>query len=127
MTITVYPASKSKHWPFWCALRAAGVPIAASWIDEPFNRIPDGAPPDWILHWTRCLNEASAADIVLMFAQEGENQNGALIEVGAALSAGKRVYLVSPHDWSWAHHSRVKRFDTLADAVAAIVGMGGRS
>jgi hypothetical protein len=27
----IYPASKSRHWPFWTALRAAGVPIAASY------------------------------------------------------------------------------------------------
>ena len=49
-----------------------------------------------------------------MFAREDENQNGALVEVGAALGAGKRVFLVSPHDWSWAHHPRVPRFKTLA-------------
>jgi hypothetical protein len=59
--------------------------------------------------------------MVLMFAQEGENQNGALVEVGAALGAGKRVFLVSPHPWSWAHHPRVRRFDTLADATTAIM------
>lgn len=99
----IYPASKSKHWPFWQSLRSAGIPIASSWIDAPFNR--DGTePPNWALHWTKCIDEAAAADIVLMFAQEGENQNGALIEVGAALAAGKRVYLVSPHEWSWRHH-----------------------
>jgi hypothetical protein len=72
------------------------------------------------LHWQKCITEATAADVVLMFAQADENQNGALLEVGAALAAGKRVYLVSPHDWSWAHHSNVRRFDTLAEAIEAI-------
>lgn len=47
-----------------------------------------------------CVEEAAAADIVLMYAREDESQNGALIEVGAALAAGKRVFLVSPHNWS---------------------------
>jgi hypothetical protein len=46
---------------------------------------------------------------------------GALIEVGSALGAGKRVYLVSPHDWSWKHHPRVRVFDTLEAAVTAIM------
>jgi hypothetical protein len=36
------------------------------------------------------------------------------------LGAGKRVYLVSPHDWSWKHHPRVRVFDTLEAAVTAI-------
>jgi hypothetical protein len=118
--LKVYPASKAKHWPFWTALRAAGVPICASWIDAPFNR--DGSePPDWGLHWQKCIDEAAAADVLLLFAQEDERQCSALVELGSALAAGKLVYLVSPHDWSFARHSRVRRFETLADAVAAIV------
>jgi hypothetical protein len=31
------------------------------------------------------------------------------------------VFLVSPFDWSWAHHSLVRRFETLEQAIAAIV------
>ena len=78
----IYVASKSRHWPWWCALRAAGIPIHASWVNAEFNR--DGSePPDWGLHW-----------------------------------------MVSPHDWSWRHHPQVRRFETLADAIAAITGMG---
>jgi hypothetical protein len=50
-----------------------------------------------------------------------ERQMGALIEVGAALGAGKQVFLVSPHNWSFQHHPRVRRFDTLEAAVAAIM------
>jgi hypothetical protein len=56
-----------------------------------------------------------------MFACATERQMGALIEVGSALGAGKQVYLVSPHDWSWKHHPRVRVFDTLEAAVTAIV------
>jgi hypothetical protein len=120
--VTVYGASKSKHAPFWQALRAAGVPIVASWIDAPFNH--DGSDlsvDEWVEHWEKCCREAAEADIVLMFACAEERQNGALLEVGSALGAGKRVYLVSPHDWSWKHHPRVRVFDTLEKAVTAIV------
>ena len=119
----IYVASKSRHWPWWAALRAAGIPIVASWVDAGFNHA-GAEPPDWALHWLKCIDEAAAADVVLMFARADENQNGALIEVGAALAAGKRVFLVSPHDWSWRHLPHVRRFETLADAIAAIVGMG---
>jgi hypothetical protein len=120
--VKVYVASKSCHWPWWQALRAAGVPIAASWLDAPFNH--DGSEPtpdDWTAHWDRCCREAAEADITLMFAGAEERQNGALLEVGAALGAGRQVYLVSPHDWSWKHHPRVRVFDTLEAAVTAIM------
>ena len=122
----VYVASKSRHWPWWCALRSAGIAITSSWIDAPFNHT-GGEPPDWGLHWQKCIDEASAADVVLCFAQEGENQNGALIEVGAALARGRSVFLIAPYAWSWAHHPQVRRFDTLAAAVEAIAAMTSSS
>jgi hypothetical protein len=115
----IYPASKSRHWPWWAALRAAGLPIAASWIDCEFNRTGTEAP-DWSLHWRKCIEEAADADILLMFAAEGENQMGALLETGAALAAGKLVYLVTPHEWSFEHHPRVRRFPTIEAAIGAI-------
>jgi hypothetical protein len=55
-----------------------------------------------------------------MYACTEERQNGALIEVGSALGAGKWVYLVTPHNWSWKHHPRCRTFATLADAITAI-------
>jgi len=116
----VYVAS---HWPWWQALRAAGVPIAAGWLDQPFNH--DGSEPsadEWSAHWERCCREAAEADITLMYACAEERQMGPLIEVGSALGAGKRVYLVSPHDWSWKHHPHLRVFDTLEAA-----GRGRRS
>jgi hypothetical protein len=43
----IYVASKRRHWPWWAALRAAGIPIHASWVDAPFNRTGE-EPPDWL-------------------------------------------------------------------------------
>jgi hypothetical protein len=37
----------------------------------------------WRTHWDNCIREASDADVVLVFAQADERQNGALIELGA--------------------------------------------
>jgi hypothetical protein len=48
-----------------------------------------------------------------------ERQMGALIEVGAAL--GGQVFLVSPHNWSFQHHPRVRRFASIEAAVTAIM------
>jgi hypothetical protein len=100
-------------------LRAAGLPIEATWIDCEFNHT--GAPcPDFSLHWRKCIEEAAAADILILYAAQDESQMGALVECGAALGAGKQVFLVTPHDWSIEHHPRVKRFPTLEAAVQAI-------
>jgi hypothetical protein len=120
--VKVYPASKSCHWPWWSALRAAGVPISATWLDWSHNH--DKTEPtsdEWTEHWSRCCREAAEADITLMFARDGENQNGALLEVGSALGAGRQVFLVSPHAWSWKHHPRVRVFASLEAAVTAIM------
>jgi hypothetical protein len=90
--------------------------------DASFNATGEEPSADqWARHWRRCIDEASAADVTLMFAQEGERQMGALVEAGACLGAGKRLYLVSPHAWSFQHHPRVRCFASLEQAVAAVV------
>jgi len=35
--VTVYVASKSRHWPFWAALRAAGVRGAPGLLPGPMR------------------------------------------------------------------------------------------
>lgn len=69
------------------------------------------------------ISEAAAADICLFVCNEGETACGALVEMGAALAAGKQVWIVSPHQWSVAHHQRCRTFKSLADAVTAIAAM----
>jgi hypothetical protein len=118
---TVYVASKAKHAAWWAALRAAGVTIISTWIDWPGNR--DGAEPtadDWATHWQRCINETSAADVCLFVSQRGETACGALLEAGAALAAGKQVFVVSPDEWTFANHPNVQRFATLEQAIGAV-------
>src|SRR5947207_7375510 len=117
----VYPASKARHAPWWSALRAAGLPIVASWVDWQGNA--PGAEPTadaWSRHWILCIDEAAAADVLLFYAGEGETACGALVELGAALASGAHVYVVSPYAWSVPHHPRCRTFATLADAVEAI-------
>jgi hypothetical protein len=62
--------------------------------------------------------------VLLLYVQPGENHLGALLECGAALGAGKWVYLVSPHEWPFLrNHPQVRNFATLEAAVAALVAM----
>jgi hypothetical protein len=68
----IYVASKARHHHWWSALRTAGVPVTASWIDWPHNI--EGTEPtagDWSAHWqgalttlrlpTRCYSSTSKA------------------------------------------------------------------
>jgi hypothetical protein len=66
--VLVYCASKAKYWPWWQAVRSAGLPINASWIDWPHN-IDDSEPtPDsWRAHSAKCLEQAAAAEILLLY------------------------------------------------------------
>jgi hypothetical protein len=119
----IYCASKVKHGAWWRALRSAGVPIAASWIDWQAND-PGADEPTadaWSRHWSRCIDEAADADVCLFVNNEGEQACGALVELGAALAAGKRVFVVSPYKWTFASHPRCRVFATLEDAVTAIM------
>jgi hypothetical protein len=125
--ISVYPAGKSSSWPWWSALQAAGVPIAASWPSWSFNQ--DGnepGPDDYRNHAETCIKEATACDVLLLYVPDDEerHQFGALIEAGAALGAGKQVFLVSRHPWPFLrNHPRVRSFDSLSDAITAVMAM----
>jgi hypothetical protein len=122
----VYPAAKSCCWHWFLALQAGGVPLRASWLTWPFNRDPNDEPSstEWREHAEICLREAAQSDIVLLYVppDEERRQFGSLLEAGAALGAGRWVYLVSPHPWPFLRNNpRVRSFDTLAAAVEAIV------
>jgi hypothetical protein len=118
----VYCCSKAKHAPWWRALRAAGVPLAAPWIDSPLNSGEiDPSPDFWRSHWDQCCEQAAAADICLFLDMPGENQCGAIAELGASLAAGKRAFIVSQNFWSIEHHPRCRKFSDLESAVTAIM------
>jgi hypothetical protein len=129
---TVYVASKSRLHPFWSALRAAGLNIIASW--PAWQRNSDGIEPtndEWRRHVQTCIEEASSADILLLYAcnDDPDREFGSLIECGASLASGKQVYVVAPFPWPFLrNHKNVRSFNSLADAVSALVALnaGGR-
>jgi len=108
----------------WKALRGAGIPIVADWIDAELNR-NDLKPTShaWADHWERCLEQSAAADIVLFYAPTDATQCGSLIEIGSALASGNDVWIVSDYEWSIAHHPRCRVFPDIEKAVAALVAM----
>lgn len=86
----LYVASKTKHASRWRELRARGWLVVASWIDE----AGEGETTDFADLAVRCIQEAANADFVLLYVEAGETQKGSLVEVGAALAAGKQVRCV---------------------------------
>ena len=112
---TIYVASKTRHAPMWQSLRE-NHDIISTWIDKA-GPGESGSMEDL---WVRCIAESSSADYLIAYHEPGDEWKGAFIEFGSALSAGRTVHLVGGHqDWSFAHHPKVVRFDSLEDAFAA--------
>lgn len=116
----IYIASKSKHGPRWVTLRNRGWPICSTWIDES----GEGQTSDWRDLWDRCVNEAASADVMIMYVEPGEVMKGGLVEMGAALARGVRVFYVGPEGLLSALHHRLVSWcgegdDGLARALDA--------
>lgn len=111
----IYIASKVYHAEKWRLLRAAGLPIASTWIDE----AGAGESADLDDLWQRCIREASTAQVLIVYREPGDTLKGAWIEVGAALASGVPVYAAGIRDFTVANDRRITHFDTLDAAVAA--------
>lgn len=94
MAEKIYVASKVKHALFWRTLRSAGFPIISTWIDE----AGEGESADYGELAARCIDEVLSSTRVVLYCEDGDILKGALIEVGAALAAGKPVYCVGHCD-----------------------------
>jgi hypothetical protein len=121
MIPTTYFASKAKHWQLVGAL-AAAVPLHSNWHDWAPNKGPEPTPDQWKEHSERCLRQAAEASVCLLYYEKTEFHFGSLLEAGSCLGAGGMVYLVADSPLPFLrHHPRVKSFDTLADAVKALL------
>ena len=89
----IYIASKTRHADKWRALRASGTTILSTWIDEAGT----GETQDFADLWIRCVREAATCDALVFYAECGDVLKGAFVEVGAALAAGRPVYIVTPY------------------------------
>lgn len=117
----LYVASKAKHGAMWKALRASGVPIVSTWIDE----FGEGETASWSDSWSRFVQEASSARAVIFYCEAGEVHKGALVEIGCALAAGRPIFVVGPIDHSWINHPLVSRCESITAALAAVGGQEG--
>lgn len=117
-TGTLYTASKVRHASKWIALKKEGWPIISTWIHE----AGEGQTSDYKDLWTRCVREACAASVTLVYVEEGDILKGGLVEVGAALAAGKPVFvLAGPEDLkalgSWVNHPKVHKYGSMSKVL----------
>lgn len=101
-------------------LRTEGaVNIISTWIDE----AREGESSSYADLSDRCIREASEATVTILYAESGEILKGALIEAGAALAAGKLVFLVGDGpsiSRVFRRHVNWRSFDTIPQALEAI-------
>jgi hypothetical protein len=114
--LSFYIASKTKHADKWRELRDnAGVNIISTWIDE----AGVGETKCFSDLWTRCINEASSADVLIVYVEEGEQLKGGFVEVGAALASKKPVFGAgATSQFSFSKHPMF--LDTLSSVNEAI-------
>jgi hypothetical protein len=106
----------------WRSIRAAGVPIMATWIDES----GEGETSDWQDLWDRCIAEASTSAAFIFYHEAGECQKGALVELGAALHAGIPVFWVGPEYSTAPRHRLVLRSPSVESAIAGALAIALR-
>jgi hypothetical protein len=93
-TMRFYTAGKIWHAPKFQHLRdTLGLPVQARWIDlKEHDDIVQNRKGDL---WQLCLEDVTRSDFLLLYSEDwDEEQRGALVELGMAYGAGKRVYAV---------------------------------
>jgi len=117
--VRFYVASKIYHYPKWLEMRSFGYKIISSWIDM-VEEEETRSHKEWGEVSQMCLQEAAEADVLLLYAEEGDVMRGCWMEVGAALVAGKRVGVVAHDSVQMSEiflpHPKVSSFDTIEDA-----------
>jgi hypothetical protein len=98
---SIYSASKIWHATKWQDLRdRLKFNIVATWIDVPCGtpENPTGAKLLTDLEksklWIACAIEPVMADCTIVYAEEGDEMRGALVELGSSLGANKPVFLI---------------------------------
>lgn len=102
----IYIASKTVHAPRWRKLRAAGLPITSTWIDE----AGAGESKDLFDLWRRCIGESGSCDLLILYREPEEVLKGAWIELGSALAKNKPVFAMGIEDFTIANHGGIRHY-----------------
>ena len=101
----IYCASKIWHAEKWLELRdKEKYNIISTWINYPCGtkEKPEGALQLNLTQqqtlWKDCVKEVKECDLLIAYAEEGEEHRGVLVEIGAALAWGNPVFLIGRCD-----------------------------
>ena len=112
----IYIASKTRHADRWRFLRdKVGEPIISTWIDE----AGVGETSDFNDLWQRCLREATACQVLIVYREPEDVLKGAWVEMGAALASGVPVYAIGLEEFTIAKYQGVRHFTDMKEAIAA--------
>ncbi len=116
----VYVASRAsipERPRLWRELRARGVKVVSTWIDQ--EDIGDG-----VHFWSRVVEEVLICDRLVLYVPGLADLplKGAFVEAGIALGAGIEVVVVAPPEvlgllGSWTAHPAVSISESLEQAV----------
>jgi hypothetical protein len=133
MSAKFYVASRAslpERPAMWRDLRARGVEITSTWIDE----AGEGETACMIDLWRKIMWEVREATALILYVEpEDFPLKGALIEVGAAMALSKRILVVAPGVeleprsmrplGSWAMHPLVTFHDTVKHALQHVYAL----
>jgi hypothetical protein len=100
---TIYSASKI--WNNWRAVELRekhGFNIIARWIDFECGtkENPTGAkvftPSEKTVLWDQCGHDSTVCDMTVIYAEDGDEMRGALVEMGMTLGAGLALGIPKP-------------------------------
>ena len=122
--LRVYTASKLKHGAMWRALCAENSHFIAHarWLKHNSIGTPDD-PADAVAFWLQDEQDVKDADVLVLYAEEGEKLRGALVEVGIALAWGVPVIVVGSHSdyGTWQFHPGVRRVDNMREMILELL------
>jgi hypothetical protein len=125
----VYTASKLSKAPMWRKLinEWPEVDFTARWVTKHVGTTPDH-PCFAKVFWQHDFADVKLADVVLVYADEGDHLRGALVEAGMAIAFGREVIVVGEHpDYStWQFHPSVHRVPDLEHARTLLATMAMR-
>ena len=116
---TIYTASKTKHAPKWIELRGKGYNVISTWIDEH----QPGQTENFADLALRCIQEPAKADVTILYCEPGDYLKFALVEVGAALAAGKKIIIIGMGrslSATMLHHPNIQHVQTIEAALELI-------
>jgi nucleoside 2-deoxyribosyltransferase len=116
--IRVYTATKLRHRQRWKSLRShgRGITFTARWPD--LEKDQPSSDDEARSNWLKDEEDVRKADVVIVYAEDGDHLRGALIEAGMAIALGKTVMVVGEHPdfGTWRHHPRVVHASDLDHA-----------